>query len=133
MSFVTAQLIYRVKTKHSALHNLTWPPQESALTLRHLWAAGYQVILSYDSQCAVGHKELWPAIPYWWANQRTAQGVTDYLDYKKHLGRPGWVSVTLSAHVFPVTLVLSRNEAFLVVLFFFFPRELLCLWFEPDG
>lgn len=96
VSFLAAQLIYRVKTKHSiALHNLTWPPQESVPTLRHLWASGYQVILSYDSQSAVGHKELWPAIPYWWANQRTGQGVTDYLDYKKHLGRPGWVPLTL--------------------------------------
>ncbi|XP_044054677.1 PI-PLC X domain-containing protein 1 isoform X1 [Siniperca chuatsi] len=68
--------------------NLTCPPQESVLTLRSLWTSGYQVILSYDSQIAASHQELWPAIPYWWANQRTAQGVISYLDSKKDLGRP---------------------------------------------
>lgn len=70
---------------------LTWPLQESVLTLRHLWSSGYQVILSYDSEAAVGHQSLWPAIPYWWANQRTADGVISYLDCKEDLGRPGWV------------------------------------------
>ncbi|XP_041790672.1 PI-PLC X domain-containing protein 1 [Chelmon rostratus] len=64
------------------------PQKESALTLRSLWASGYQVILSYDSQMAVRHQELWPAIPYWWANQRTAQGVINFLDWNKDLGRP---------------------------------------------
>ncbi|XP_044054678.1 PI-PLC X domain-containing protein 1 isoform X2 [Siniperca chuatsi] len=64
------------------------PHKESVLTLRSLWTSGYQVILSYDSQIAASHQELWPAIPYWWANQRTAQGVISYLDSKKDLGRP---------------------------------------------
>ncbi|XP_073333184.1 PI-PLC X domain-containing protein 1 [Pagrus major] len=64
------------------------PHTESVLTLRSLWASGYQVVLSYDSQTAVRHQELWPAIPYWWANQRTAQGVISYLDWNKDLGRP---------------------------------------------
>ncbi|KAE8294454.1 PI-PLC X domain-containing protein 1 [Larimichthys crocea] len=27
-------------------------------------------------------------IPYWWANQRTAQGVINYLDWNKDIGRP---------------------------------------------
>nr|XP_046247259.1 PI-PLC X domain-containing protein 1 isoform X2 [Scatophagus argus] len=66
------------------------PQKESVLTLRSLWASGYQVVLSYDSQSAVRHQELWPAIPYWWANQRTAQGVISYLDRNKDLGRPGF-------------------------------------------
>lgn len=66
-----------------------WPLQESNLTLRHLWASGYQVILSYESQEALENKELWPEIPYWWANKRTADGVISYIDCKKHSGRPG--------------------------------------------
>ncbi|XP_069006902.1 PI-PLC X domain-containing protein 1 [Embiotoca jacksoni] len=64
------------------------PRMESVLTLRSLWASGYQVILSYDSQIAARHKELWPAIPYWWANKRTAEGVISYLDWNKAMGRP---------------------------------------------
>ncbi|XP_056271046.1 PI-PLC X domain-containing protein 1 [Pseudoliparis swirei] len=63
-------------------------PQQGALTLRRLWASGHQVVLSYDSQAAEGHEELWPPIPYWWANQPTASGVTGYLDWNKQLGRP---------------------------------------------
>ncbi|XP_029282191.1 PI-PLC X domain-containing protein 1-like, partial [Cottoperca gobio] len=64
------------------------PHKGSVLTLRSLWASGHQVLLSYDSQTAARHPELWPAIPYWWANQRTAQGVIRYLDWNKELGRP---------------------------------------------
>lgn len=64
-------------------------PQKAAdLSLRNLWALGYQVILSYEDQTAARHPELWPAIPYWWANQKTASGVISYLDWKKELGRP---------------------------------------------
>ncbi|XP_068175232.1 PI-PLC X domain-containing protein 1 isoform X1 [Antennarius striatus] len=65
------------------------PRTESDLTLRSLWSSGYQVILSYDSETALSHQELWPAIPYWWANQRTAKGVISYLEFEKDLGRPG--------------------------------------------
>lgn len=65
------------------------PRQESVLTLRSLWASGYQVILSYDSPMAERHQELWPVIPYWWANERTARGVINYLEReKKEKGRP---------------------------------------------
>ncbi|XP_034559991.1 PI-PLC X domain-containing protein 1 isoform X2 [Notolabrus celidotus] len=64
------------------------PRTESVPTLRTLWASGYQVILSYESQIAERHQELWPAIPYWWANKRTAQGVINYLDWNKEMGRP---------------------------------------------
>lgn len=64
------------------------PQKEPVLTLRSLWASGYQVVLSYDSQIAARHQELWPAIPYWWANKRTAQGVISFLDWNKDLGRP---------------------------------------------
>nr|XP_019936969.1 PREDICTED: PI-PLC X domain-containing protein 1-like [Paralichthys olivaceus] len=65
------------------------PRTESVLTLRSLWASGYQVIVTYDSQSAMRHQELWPDIPYHWANQRTAEGVISYLDRKKDMGRPG--------------------------------------------
>lgn len=71
-----------------------WPLQESNLTLRHLWASGYQVILSYESQEAVGYKQLWAEIPYWWANKRTAEGVISYMDCKKASGRPGYTWFT---------------------------------------
>lgn len=80
------------------------PPQESALTLRRLWASGYQVILSYDSESAEGHPELWPALPYWWANQHSAQGVISYLDCKIDQGRPGGVLFTLSHLAVPLSL-----------------------------
>lgn len=68
---------------------LPCPPQESVPSLRSLWASGYQVILSYEFQIAARHQELWPAFPYWWANKRTAQGVIDYLNWNKEMGRPG--------------------------------------------
>lgn len=84
--FLRVRPVCRVE---NGLHSPTCPPQEPVLTLRSLWASGYQVVLSYDSQTAVRHQELWPAIPYWWANQRTAQGVISYLDWNKDLGRPG--------------------------------------------
>ncbi|KAL6107623.1 plcxd1 [Pungitius sinensis] len=64
------------------------PKKEAVLTLRSLWTSGFQVLLSYDSQAAARHADLWPPLPYWWANQRTAQGVTSYLDWNKDLGRP---------------------------------------------
>ncbi|XP_029906205.1 PI-PLC X domain-containing protein 1 [Myripristis murdjan] len=64
------------------------PQKESVLTLRSLWASGHQVLLSYDDQAAERHQELWPAIPYWWANQPTAQGVISYLEWQKDMGRP---------------------------------------------
>ena len=63
--------------------------QETSLTLRSLWASGHQVLLSYDSQCAARHPELWPAIPYLWANKPTAEELESYLDWQKGLGRPG--------------------------------------------
>lgn len=64
------------------------PKKGTDLTLKSLWASGYQVILSYDDQAAARHPELWPGVPYWWANQKTAQEVISYLDWKKELGRP---------------------------------------------
>ncbi|KAG8003488.1 PI-PLC X domain-containing protein 1 [Nibea albiflora] len=76
------------------------PQKEAVLTLRSLWESGYQVVLSYDSQTAARHPELWPAIPYWWANQRTAQGVISYLDWNKDMGRPGEFRLQFSPRLF---------------------------------
>nr|XP_046157028.1 PI-PLC X domain-containing protein 1 isoform X2 [Oncorhynchus gorbuscha] len=64
------------------------PRKETVVTLRGLWALGYQVLLSYDDQSAARHQALWPGIPYWWANQYTASGVVSYLDWQKDMGRP---------------------------------------------
>ncbi|KAL4656867.1 PI-PLC X domain-containing protein 1-like [Arapaima gigas] len=64
------------------------PRNENLPTLSSLWASGYQVLLSYDDQAAEKHPELWPAIPYLWANQRTAEGLLQYLDREKETGRP---------------------------------------------
>lgn len=88
------------------------PQNESVLTLRSLWASGYQVILSYDSSIAVGHQELWPAIPYWWANKRTAQEVISYLDWNKGLGRPEGFFVSglnLTADRYYITVNLKQS------------------------
>ncbi|KAA0712998.1 PI-PLC X domain-containing protein 1 [Triplophysa tibetana] len=36
----------------------------------------------------VRHKELWPAIPYLWANKPNAEELIQYLEWQKKLGRP---------------------------------------------
>lgn len=64
------------------------PRNEALLTLRSLWSSGYQVVLSYDEQSASRHKELWPAIPYLWANKPNAEELIYYLECQKRLGRP---------------------------------------------
>ncbi|KAK2858289.1 hypothetical protein Q7C36_006208 [Tachysurus vachellii] len=63
-------------------------PSKADVTLRGLWTSGYQVVLSYEDQAATRHKELWPEIPYWWANTASAEELIHYLDSQKHLGRP---------------------------------------------
>uniref|UniRef100_A0A671RSP8 PI-PLC X domain-containing protein 1-like n=1 Tax=Sinocyclocheilus anshuiensis TaxID=1608454 RepID=A0A671RSP8_9TELE len=54
----------------------------------HLWTSGYQVVLSYEDQSTSRHKELWPAIPYLWANKPNAEELIHYLECQKQLGRP---------------------------------------------
>ncbi|KAG5833299.1 hypothetical protein ANANG_G00274480 [Anguilla anguilla] len=61
---------------------------EEPATLRMLWKLGCQVIISYDDPAASGHEELWPNIPYWWADQVDPKAVLSYLDEQKQLGRP---------------------------------------------
>uniref|UniRef100_A0A8C2JA49 Si:dkey-66a8.7 n=1 Tax=Cyprinus carpio TaxID=7962 RepID=A0A8C2JA49_CYPCA len=63
-------------------------PRNTLLTLRSLWTSGYQVVLSYEDQSASRHKELWPAIPYLWANKPNAEELIYYLECQKQLGRP---------------------------------------------
>lgn len=67
--------------------------KEAVLTLRSLWKSGYQVVLSYEDQSAVRHKELWPAIPYLWANKPNAEELVQYLEWQKELGRPGKIKL----------------------------------------
>ncbi|XP_060776132.1 PI-PLC X domain-containing protein 1 [Neoarius graeffei] len=69
-------------------------PSKADVTLRGLWSSGYQVVLSYEDQTAEHHKELWPAIPYWWANTAKAEELLQYLDSQKHLSRPDGFFVT---------------------------------------
>ncbi|XP_068599824.1 PI-PLC X domain-containing protein 1 [Brachionichthys hirsutus] len=79
-----------VSTLNKLFDSKLCPWTETVLTLRSLWKSGYQVILSYDYHGkALNEDELWPAIPYWWADQPTAKGVITYLESKKNQGRPG--------------------------------------------
>lgn len=65
-------------------------PLQEVPTLRQLWARGQQVILSYDDECAMNrHRELWPAIPYWWGDQVKPEKLVRYLEHMKSCGRPG--------------------------------------------
>ncbi|XP_061482980.1 PI-PLC X domain-containing protein 1 isoform X2 [Rhineura floridana] len=64
-------------------------PRNVIPTLKSMWSSGYQVIVSYDKPAQVlKHCELWPAIPYWWGNKTTAQGLIQYLEQRKQNGRP---------------------------------------------
>ncbi|KAI5615984.1 PI-PLC X domain-containing protein 1-like isoform X1 [Silurus asotus] len=63
-------------------------PPKADTTLRSLWSSGYQVVLSYEDHAAERHKELWPEIPYWWANKADAEELIQYLDSQKRFGRP---------------------------------------------
>ncbi|XP_023382046.1 PI-PLC X domain-containing protein 1 [Pteropus vampyrus] len=64
-------------------------PRGEVPTLRQLWARGQQVVLSYDDECAVRrHRQLWPAIPYWWGNQVKPEKLVRYLEQMQRCGRP---------------------------------------------
>uniref|UniRef100_A0A3P9QGR4 PI-PLC X domain-containing protein 1-like n=1 Tax=Poecilia reticulata TaxID=8081 RepID=A0A3P9QGR4_POERE len=59
-------------------------------TLRSCWSGGQQVILSYDDlQMECQHRQLWPKIPYWYADSPDPKEVIAYLEEKKRHGRPG--------------------------------------------
>ncbi|KAM5221155.1 PI-PLC X domain-containing protein 1 [Ctenodactylus gundi] len=64
-------------------------PRGDMPTLRQLWARGQQVLVSYeDAGCVARHPELWPGIPYWWADKVKAQALIRYLEAMKSCGRP---------------------------------------------
>lgn len=69
-------------------------PKTEPLTLRNLWALGYQVIVSYEHNMAFCHNELFPHIPYWWANKCKAESLIEVFEQKKLHGRPGGFFVT---------------------------------------
>ncbi|KAM5195869.1 PI-PLC X domain-containing protein 1 isoform 1-T1 [Hipposideros larvatus] len=69
-------------------------PRGEVPTLRQLWARGQQVILSYDDESTVNrHRELWPAIPYWWGDQVKPEKLVYYLERMESCGRPGGLFV----------------------------------------
>lgn len=58
-------------------------------TLRSCWSGGQQVIVSYDNlQMQQLHPELWPMIPYWYADSPDPEKVIAYLEEQKRHGRP---------------------------------------------
>ncbi|XP_028300321.1 PI-PLC X domain-containing protein 1 [Gouania willdenowi] len=67
---------------------------QGMLTLRRLWALGYQVIVSYEHNMSRYHSELWLHIPYWWANKCKAEALIDEFEHRKQHGRPGGFFVT---------------------------------------
>lgn len=67
---------------------------QEVLSLRKLWSLGYQVIVSYEHNIANCHAELWPHIPYWWANKCKAESLIEEFEHKKQDGRPGGFFVT---------------------------------------
>ncbi|XP_076580109.1 PI-PLC X domain-containing protein 1-like isoform X2 [Chaetodon auriga] len=63
-------------------------PQDTP-TLRSCWSRGHQLVVSYsDQQMVLQHSELWPEIPYWYADSPDPKKVIAYLDDQKHRGRP---------------------------------------------
>ncbi|CAG5862032.1 unnamed protein product [Menidia menidia] len=69
-------------------------PKTEAVTLRKLWSSGYQVIVSYEHNIASSHCDLWPHIPYWWANKCKAEALIEEFERRKQHGRPGGFFVT---------------------------------------
>lgn len=62
---------------------------QEELTLRNLWASGYNVIVSYEHNICSCHGDLWPHIPYWWANKCKAEALIEDFEHRKQHGRPG--------------------------------------------
>ncbi|XP_041055929.1 PI-PLC X domain-containing protein 1-like isoform X2 [Carcharodon carcharias] len=58
------------------------------VSLKRLWELGYQVIISYDDSIAKEYPELWPGIPYWWADTYDPKLLVHYLEMQKQAGRP---------------------------------------------
>ncbi|XP_070402003.1 uncharacterized protein [Nothobranchius furzeri] len=69
-------------------------PKTEVLTLQNLWALGYQVIVSYEHNIVSSHSDLWPHIPYWWANKCKAEALIEEFERRKQHDRPGGFFVT---------------------------------------
>ncbi|XP_055767612.1 PI-PLC X domain-containing protein 1-like isoform X3 [Salvelinus fontinalis] len=83
------------------------PPQETPY-LSQCWDLGQQVIVSYDDETILHqHKELWPKIPYWYADSADPKEVISYLEeQQKAQGR--------AAHFFTSGLNLTEDTAVVV-------------------
>ncbi|XP_040192221.1 PI-PLC X domain-containing protein 1 isoform X1 [Rana temporaria] len=64
-------------------------PKHEPPTLRNMWKKGFQVIVSYDNNVTLKNVHLWPSIPYWWADTTNKHSLINFLEKKKHSGRPG--------------------------------------------
>lgn len=62
---------------------------QEELTLRNLWKSGFSVIVSYEHSITSCHSELWPHIPYWWANKCKAEALIEAFENRKKHDRPG--------------------------------------------
>ncbi|XP_004454762.2 PI-PLC X domain-containing protein 1 [Dasypus novemcinctus] len=92
-------------------------PRGDVPTLRQLWVAGRQVIVSYEDECAVRrHPELWPGIPYWWGNKVKADKLIGYLESMKSSGRPDELFVAGINLTENLTYVLAHPAASLETL-----------------
>ncbi|XP_055767611.1 PI-PLC X domain-containing protein 1-like isoform X2 [Salvelinus fontinalis] len=76
--------------------------------LSQCWDLGQQVIVSYDDETILHqHKELWPKIPYWYADSADPKEVISYLEeQQKAQGR--------AAHFFTSGLNLTEDTAVVV-------------------
>uniref|UniRef100_G1TWE3 Phosphatidylinositol specific phospholipase C X domain containing 1 n=1 Tax=Oryctolagus cuniculus TaxID=9986 RepID=G1TWE3_RABIT len=88
-------------------------PRGEVPTLRQLWARGQQVLVSYEHEGSVRrHRELWPGVPCWWADQVNTKALISYLERMKSCGRPGGLfaaGVNLTGHLTYVLAHLSRS------------------------
>ncbi|XP_056894760.1 PI-PLC X domain-containing protein 1 [Takifugu flavidus] len=69
-------------------------PKTEVLTLRNLWSRGCSVIATYEHSIASCHGDLWPHIPYWWANKCKAETLIEAFEHRKKHDRPGGLFVT---------------------------------------
>ncbi|KAL1022295.1 hypothetical protein UPYG_G00024760 [Umbra pygmaea] len=64
-------------------------------SLRKCWSLGQQVIVSYDNDKSLHkHNNLWPSIPYWYADSADPKEVISYLENQKSQGRVASFFVT---------------------------------------
>ncbi|XP_074520452.1 PI-PLC X domain-containing protein 1-like [Halichoeres trimaculatus] len=64
-------------------------PSEDVPTLRSCWSRGQQVVVSYgDQQVVLQYPELWPGVPYLYADSPDPKKVIAYLEDQKSKGRP---------------------------------------------